>query len=48
MLNCLAEPHGSISVLEALPGKLDIKRFEPGILIIPLPIDSVFKVVIMT
>ena len=32
MLNCPAEPHYSTSILEALPGKLDIKRHLPSIL----------------
>ena len=35
-------------VLKALPGKLDIKRREPGILFISLPIVSLFKLAIMT
>ena len=48
MLNCLPELHGSISVLKALPSKLDIKRFEPDILFIHLPIDSLLNLVIMT
>ena len=34
--------------LEAEPGKLDIKRREPGILFISLQIDSLFKLVILT
>ena len=38
----------STSVLKALPGKLDIKRREPGILFISLPIVSLFKQAIMT
>ena len=33
----------STSVLKAEPGKLDIKRREPGILFISLPIVSLFK-----
>ena len=32
----------------AEPGKLDIKRREPGILFISLPIGSIFKLAIMT
>ena len=35
-------------VLKAEPGKLDIKRHEPGILFISLPIVSFFKLAIMT
>ena len=35
-------------VLESLPGKLDIKRRETGILFISLPIGSLFKQAIMT
>ena len=35
-------------VLNAKPGKLDIKRREPGILFISLPIVSIFKLAIMT
>ena len=31
-----------------MPGKLDIKRCEPGILFISLPIVSLFKLAIMT
>ena len=38
----------STCVLEAEPGKLDIKRHEPGILFISLPISSLFKLAIMT
>ena len=36
------------SVLKAEPGKLDIKRREPGILFISLPLVSLFKLAIMT
>ena len=36
-------PSDSKCVLKALPGKLDIKRSEPGILFISLPIVSLFK-----
>ena len=32
----------------AEPGKLDIKRSEPGIILISLPIVSLFKLAIMT
>ena len=42
------ESHDSTSVLEALPCKLDIKRREPGILFISLPIGLLFKQAIMT
>ena len=38
----------STSVLNAGPGKLDIKRREPGILFISLLIVSLFKLAIMT
>ena len=38
----------STSVLEAEADKLDIKRREPGILFISLPIVSLFKLAIMT
>ena len=37
----------SICFLKAKPGKLDIKRCEPGILFISLPIVSLFKCAIM-
>ena len=37
----------STFVLEAEPGKLDIKRHKPGILFINLPIVSLFKPAIM-
>ena len=36
-------PNDSTSVLNAEPGKLDIKRREPGIVFISLPIVSLFK-----
>ena len=36
-------PSDSTYVLKALPGKLDIKRCEAGILFISLPIGSLFK-----
>ena len=52
MLECLLTSRGlpsdSTSVLKALPGKLDIKRREPGILFISLPIVLLFKLAIMT
>ena len=41
-------PSDSTCVLKAKPGKLDIKRHEPGILFISLPIVSFFKLAIMT
>ena len=40
-------PAVSTCVLEAKPGKLDIKRREPGILFISLQVDLLFKLVIM-
>ena len=41
-------PSDSTCVIEAESGKLDIKRCEPGILFINLPIGSLFKLGIMT
>ena len=43
-------PSDSTCILKAEPGKLDIKRREPGILFISLnvPIISLFKLTIMT
>ena len=38
----------STCVPEALPGILDIKRRDPGILFIRLQADSLFKLAIMT
>ena len=38
----------STCILKADPGKLDIKRREPGILFISLPIVSLLKLAIMT
>ena len=38
----------STSVLEAEPGKLDIKRHEPGILVISLQFCSLLELKIMT
>ena len=40
-------PRDSTCLFEAEPGKLDIKRREPGILFISLPIGSLFKLAIM-
>ena len=37
----------STCVLKAAPGKLDIKRREPGILFISLPIGFLFELAIM-
>ena len=45
MLNCSARLAMSTSLLKALPGKLDIKRREPGILFISLPIVSDYDVI---
>ena len=48
----LGESRGLLSdstcILEAEPGKLDIKRGEPGILSISLSVVSLFKLAIMT
>ena len=48
----LVEPQGlrsdSTCVIEAEPGKVDIKRREPGILFIILPIGLLIKIPIMT
>ena len=41
-------PSDSTCILEANPGKLEIKRLEPGILFISLQADSLFKLAIMT
>ena len=41
-------PSDSTCILKAEPGKLDIKRWEPGILSINWPIVSLFKPAIMT
>ena len=41
-------PSDSTCVLKAHPGKLDIKRRQPGILFISLPTDLLFKLAIMT
>ena len=48
MLNRSASLAMSTSVLKALPGKLDIKRREHGIIFISLPIVSHFKLATMT
>ena len=41
-------PSNSTCVLETEPGKRDIKRREPGILLISLTICLLFKLTIMT
>ena len=48
MLNRWAEPHDSTSILEALPGKFDIKRHSPSSLYVltwfrlrALPVDQI-------
>ena len=46
MLTSRGLPSDSTCVLKAEPGKLDIKRREPGILFISLPIVSPFKLAI--
>ena len=48
MLTSRGLPSDSTCVLKAEPGKLDIKRREPGILFISLPIVEHFKLAIMT
>ena len=48
MLTSRGLPSNSTYVLEAEPGKHDIKRREPGILFISLQVDSLFKLAIMT
>ena len=48
MLTSQGLPSDSTCVLEAEPGKLEIKRRLPGILFISLPIVLLFKLVIMT
>ena len=51
-LRKLVEPRGlpsdSTCILKAEPGKLDIKRREPGILSISSQVGSLFELVIMT
>ena len=44
----LAERFNMRSRTEAEAGKFDIKRRKPGILLIILPTDSLFKIAIMT
>ena len=41
-------PSDSTCVLEGEPGKLDIKRHEPGILFISLQVGSIYKLATMT
>ena len=48
MLASRGLPSESTSVLKAELGKLDIKRGEPGILFISLPIITLLKQAIMT
>ena len=48
MLTSRGLPSDSTWVLKAEPGNLDIKRQEPGILFISLPIVTFFKLAIMT
>ena len=48
MLTSRGLPSDSTCVLKAEPGKLDIKRREPGIQFISFPIVSLFKLAIMT
>ena len=48
MLNHSEEPRDSTCFLKALQGKLDIKRREPDILFISLPIVSLFQLMFMT
>ena len=48
LVEMLGLPSDSTGILEAEPGKLDIKRRKPGILFINLPICSHFKLAIMT
>ena len=47
LLTLRGMPSDSTCILEAEPGKLDIKRREPGILFISLQVDSLFKLAIM-
>ena len=47
MLTSRGLPSDSTCVLKALPDKLDIKRREPDILFISLPIASLFKLAVM-
>ena len=48
LLNRAALQRDSNMHSQSLAGKLDIKRHEPGILFISLPIGSLFKLAIMT
>ena len=48
MLTLQGLPSDSTCVFKAEPGKLYIKRCEPCILFINLPIGSLFKLAIMT
>ena len=48
MLTLRGLPSDSTCVLKAEPGKLCIKRREPGILFISLPFVTLFKQAIMT
>ena len=48
MLTLRGLPSDSTCVLKAEPGNVDIKRREPGILFISLPIVEHFKLAIMT
>ena len=41
-------PSDSTCIIKAESGKLDLKRREPGILVISLPIGLLFKLVNMT
>ena len=48
LVESLGLPSDSTCIFQAEPGKLDIKRRKSGILFISLPIDSLFKLEIMT
>ena len=41
-------PSDATCILEAEPGKLDIKRHKPGILFISLQVSSLFKLEVMS
>ena len=41
-------PSNSTCVLNAQPGKLDIRRRKPGILFMSLPVGSLLKLTIIT
>ena len=47
LVDIVGKPRDSTCVLKAEPGKLHIRRREPGILFINLPIVSLFKLAIM-